>query len=179
MKLLTLTISLLVAIAAPALAQEAKPDPLASVALLTGNWAGVGEGEPGTSAATRHGERAHQDHFIRIEGRSVYPRQEKNKSGEVHTQTDWWSYDRARKLLVLRQFDNLGFVSTYVQDREASRPGHIVMVSENLENVPPGWKARYAYDFLGDDEYQERFELDAGKGLETYTFNRFLRARTP
>ena len=56
----------------------------------------------------------------------------------MHTQADWWSYDRARKLLVLRQFNNLGFVSTYVQYREASQPGHLVMVSENLENVPAG-----------------------------------------
>jgi len=44
--------------------------------------------------------------------------------------------------------------------------------------VPAGWKARYTYDFLGPDEYQERFELDPdGKGFQPYTFNRFLRGQ--
>lgn len=83
------------------------------------------------------------------------------------TEDDCWA--------VLRQFGNLGFVSTYVQDKAASRPRHLVLVSEHLKNVPSGWKARYTYDFVSDVEYRERFELDAGTGLATYTFNRFLR----
>jgi hypothetical protein len=173
-----LAAGLLVALAGPVLAQESKGDPLAAVSALAGDWTGVGEGDPGTSAAWRHGERLHDGQYIRVEGRSVYPRQEKNKTGEVHTQTDNWSYDKARHRLILRQFDNLGFVSTYVEEPAASRPGHLVLTSESIENVPAGWKARYTYDFLGPDEYQERFELDPdGKGFQPYTFNRFLRDR--
>ncbi|MBN8812314.1 MULTISPECIES: heme-binding beta-barrel domain-containing protein [unclassified Sphingomonas] len=153
-------------------------DPLAPVAMLAGDWTGTGEGDPGTSAAFRHAARAHEGHYLRIEGRSVYPRQDKNKKGEMHTQTDWWSYDKAQQRLILRQFDNLGFVSTYAQDLAASRPGHIVLVSVQLENVPAGWKARYTYDLIGDDAFEERFELDPdGKGFQPYTFNRFLRDR--
>lgn len=160
------------------LAQAAGPDPLAAVAPLLGDWTGVGEGEPGTSAATRHTERVHDGHFIRVEGRSVYPKQEKNKTGEVHTSTDVWSYDGARKLIVMRQFDSLGFVSTYVQDKAASRDGHIVLVSEHLENVPAGWRARYTYDFVSPDEYREHFELDpGGKGFRTYVLGRYLKGQ--
>jgi hypothetical protein len=159
-------------------AQQPRPDRLAPVAALVGDWTGVGEGQPGTSAATRHTERVHGGRFIRVEGRSVYPKQEKNKSGETHTSTDLWSYDQARKALVLRQFDSLGFVSTYVQDVAASRDGHVVLVSEHLENVPAGWKARYTYDFPAPDEYRELFELDpTGKGFETYVSGRYLRDR--
>lgn len=73
---------------------------------------------------------------------------------------DFWSFDTARNLLILRQFDSLGFVSTYVQDKAASRGGHIVVVSESLENVPKGWKSRHTFDFVGADEYREHFELD-------------------
>ena len=145
---------------------------------LVGDWTGVGEGDPGPSAATRHTERVHGGRFIRVEGRSVYPKQEKNKSGEVHTSTDVWSYGQARKVLVLRQFDSLGFVSTYVQDKAASRDGHIVLVSEQLENVPAGWKARYTYDVVSAEEYREHFELDPnGKGFKTYVLGRYLRDR--
>lgn len=176
--LTTLLIFALAAVPTPATSQP-RTDPLAQVASLAGDWVGVGEGEPGISSATRHGERVHEGNYIRIEGRSVYPKQDANKKGEIHTQTDWWSYDRARKRLVLRQFDNLGFVSTYVEDPAASRPGHLVLLSENLENVPTGWRARYTYDFKSDGEYEERFELDpTGKGFQIYTFNRFLKLPT-
>lgn len=175
-----LTFAVLLLGPAPSLAQQTRTDGLAPVAQLVGDWTGVGEGQPGTSAATRHAVRVHDGRYIRIEGRSVYPKQEKNKSGEVHTSTDVWSYDRARKLIVLRQFDNLGFVSTYVQDVAASRDGHVVLVSEHIENVPTGWKARYTYDFVSAEDYREHFELDPdGKGFRTYVLGRYLRNKTP
>jgi len=168
----------LVFAASTSVAQQAPIDPFGPVAQLVGDWTGIGEGEPGTSAASRHVERVQDGHYIRVEGRSVYPKQEKNKAGEVHTSTDFWSYDKARKLFILRQFDSLGFVSTYAQDKAASRDGHIVLVSEHLENVPAGWKARYTYDFVSAEEYREHFELDPdGKGFKTYVLGRYLRDR--
>jgi len=163
--------------AAPVAAQPtaASEDRLAAISWLVGDWAGVGEGQPGTSASTRHGERIHNAHFIRVEGRSVYPRQDRNPSGEIHTSSDLWSFDRRRNLLVMRQFDSLGFVSTYVQDRAASIDGRLVLLSEHLENVPAGWRARYTYEHAGTDGYHELFELDSGNGYERYVDGRFLR----
>lgn len=172
----TLTILALL-IAAPAAGQTPRVDPLAPISPLMGDWTGVGEGPPGTSAATRRVTRVQAGHFIMVEGRSVYPKQERNKSGEVHTSVDFWSYDTGRKILILRQFDSLGFVSTYAQDKPASTDGRIVMVSEHLENVPAGWRARYTYEFAGLDEYREHFELDAGKGYQPYVDGRYLRDR--
>ena len=151
-------------------------DKLAIVSPLVGDWTGVSEGEPGKAATTRHGERVQNNRYIMVQGRSVYPKQEANKSGEVHTQIDFWSFDRQRSLIVLRQFDSLGFVSTYVQDRAASTKGRIVLVSEHLENVPVGLKARYTYEFRAPNEYHELFELDEnGKGFKTYVAGDFLR----
>jgi hypothetical protein len=158
-----------------AAAQAPAVDRLAPVAWLVGQWEGVGEGQPGTSASTRQAERLHGQRFIMIRGRSVYPRQEVNRSGDVHGQLDIWSFDRARNLLVMRQFDTLGFVSTYVQDRAASVEGGIVLISEQMENVPAGWRARYTFTHPAPDEYHELFELDSGSGYQRYVFNRFLR----
>ena len=160
----------------PALAAAAE-DGLAPMSPLVGDWTGVSEGDPGRAATTRHAERAQNDHFIMIQGRSVYPKQEKNKKGEIHTQLDVWSYDKQRKLIMLRQFDSLGFASTYAQDGAASTKGRIVLVSEHLENVPSDWKARYTYEFRGTDEYHEFFELDPdGKGFQPYVSGNFLRS---
>lgn len=169
--------ALLILVPAAVAAGEETADPLAPIAALAGDWTGGGEGEPGKSTATRHIVRGHGDHFIVAEGRSVYAPQEKNPKGETHTSTDTFSYDRARKLIVLRTFGSLGFVSTYVEDAAASTPGHLVLVSEGFENVPPGFKERYAYDF-SPDSYREHFELDwDGTGLRTYVMNEFMRAQ--
>lgn len=173
---LAMPAAIAVALATAAFAADLPPDRLAPVAALAGDWTGVGEGEPGTSAATRHTGRRHHGHYIVVEGRSVYPKQPKNKKGETHTSTDIWSFDTARGALILRSFDSLGFVSTYVEDKSARRPGHIVLVSEHLENVPAGWKARYTYDFPSADEYHELFELDPdGKGFQLYVLGKYLR----
>ena len=153
-----------------------KLDALAKIAWLKGDWAGVGEGEPGTSATERHVRCALGCRYLRINARSVYPRQDKNVKGEIHHSLDMWSFDRKRNKLVLRTFDNLGFTTTYAEDTEATSESRLVMVAEHLENVPAGWQARYTYTFVPPDEYQELFELDPnGKGFQTYVFNRFLR----
>ncbi len=170
-----LVVLILVLSAGVAFAGDVKSDKLSGVSWLVGDWEGVAEGQPGTSASTRHARRVHNGNFIVIEGRSVYPKQEKNKSGEVHTSTDFWSFDKQRNLIVMRQFDNLGFVSTYVQDRAASKDGRLVLVSEHLENVPKGWKARFTYSYKAPDEYHELFELDSGKGFELYVLGMRLR----
>ncbi len=162
--------------AASSPAQHGREDRLAAIAWLSGPWAGVGEGRPGSSTSTRHAERIQGGRFIRIEGRSVYPPQDGNSAGEIHSSLDVWSFDRRRNLLVLRQFDSLGFVSTYVQDRAASANGRIVLNSEQFENVPAGWRGRYTYEHPAADEYRELFELDTGNGFETYVSNRFLRS---
>lgn len=162
-------------LAATASAADKKKDPLEAMSWIVGDWTGIGEGQPGASASERHAERTQNGHFIMIEGRSVYPKQEKNKTGETHSSIDIWSFDQARDVLVLRQFDSLGFASTYVQDKAASTKGRIVLVSEYLQNVPAGWTARYTYTFTAPDEYHELLELNGGEGLKPYVSGKFLR----
>ena len=158
------------------------PSRLAPLQWLIGDWVGVGQGEPGTSATERHVEAFLEGRYLRVSGRSVYPKQDSNPNGEIHSEMDVWSHDRSRDVLVLRQFDSLGFVTTYVLDKTASSNERLVLVAEQLENIPPGWRARYTYTFKPPNEYHELLELDAnGKGFEPYVSNRFLRveAKTP
>ena len=142
---------------------------------LAGDWRGIGEGEPGTSASERHVE-PFLGRFLRMDGSSAYPRQERNPRGEIHRQMDVWSYDEARATLVLREFDDLGFVATYVLDAAASTADRLVLIGEHLENVPQGWRARYTFTFVPPDEFREMLELDAdGRGFKPYVSNRYLR----
>jgi hypothetical protein len=163
-------------LAGAARGEDEKPDPLAAMNWIVGDWTGVGEGQPGVSSSQRHATRIQGGKFIMVEGTSVYPKQEKNPKGEVHTSIDIWSFDRARAVFVMRQFDSLGFVSTYVQDKAASTPERLVLASEHLENVPTGWTARYSYIATARDEYQEIFELSTdATGFKPYVTGKFLR----
>ncbi len=166
----------LIAGTTPAQAQ----DGLADLRWLVGEWKGVGEGDPGTSASERHIDSFLDGRYIRAGGRSVYPKQPRNPKGEIHEQLDIWSYDGARNSVILRQFDTLGFVTTYVLDKEASAADRWVLIAESLENVPRGWKARYIYTRLAANEYHEVLELDPdGKGFKPYVTNRFLKIEKP
>jgi hypothetical protein len=171
----TLLICTLLGAAAASAAEPAK-DGLADLRWMQGEWRGVGEGDPGTSASERHVKSYLNDQYIGANGRSVYPKQEKNPKGEVHEQLGIWSFDHARGLIVMREFDTLGFVGTYVLDKAASAADRWVLVAESLENVPKGWKARYVVTRKSADEYQEMLELDPdGKGFKPYVTNRFLK----
>jgi hypothetical protein len=157
-------------------AAEPVEDGLADLRWMEGEWRGIGEGEPGSSGSERHVDSYLGNKYIRATGRSVYPKQDKNLGGEVHSQLNLWSFDRARGVVVMREFDTLGFVCTYVLDKAASAPDRWVLVAESLENVPKGWKARYVVTRKSADEFHEMLELDPdGKGFKPYVTNRFLK----
>ena len=163
--------------AMPAVAQQATPDPFAPIAPLLGKWSGASEGQPGTGTVERDYERALRSRFIRVRNRSTYPPQEKNPKGETHDDEGFFSFDRARKRLVLRQFHVEGFVNTYVQDMDA-KPGTVSFTSEAIENIPAGWRARETYVFHGADDVEEIFELsEAGKPFTVYSRTRLKRVK--
>ena len=177
MRLALIFLAFLCAMAPDRASAAARPDRLAAIAWLVGEWTGTGEGQPGTSTSIRRAEQIHGARFIRVEARSEYAPQGGNPTGEIHTSTDIWSFDRRRNLLVMRQFDSLGFASTYVQDPAASTDGRIVLVSEHFENVPAGWRSRYTYEHAAPNAYRELFELDSGQGYVRYVSSSLIRAR--
>jgi len=145
-----------------------KSDPLAPLRFFVGTWRGKQNGEPGHGRSERTYSFVLKHRFLQVKNTSTYPPQEKNKSGEVHQDMGMIGYDRARKKFVFRQFHVEGFVNTYVQE-ENSDPKQMVFVSESIENIAPGWRARETYRFLNENEFIERFELaEPGKDFTLY-----------
>ena len=168
---------LAVALAIPALAQQPAADNLGPIAPLVGRWAGTSEGQPGSGTVERDYERALGSRFIRLRNRNVYPPQEKNPKGEQHEDEGFFSFDRARKRIVFRQFHIEGFVNTYVQDLDA-KPGTISFTTEAIENIPSGFRARETYVVTGADELEEIFELaEPGKDFVVYSRTRLKRVK--
>lgn len=148
---------------------------LNAVQPLVGKWQGTSEGQPGTGTLTREYRSVLRDRFIEETNRSVYPPQEKNPKGEIHEHRSFFSFDNARKTVVFRQFHGEGFVNQYVLD-PTTKPGVLVFVSEAIENIPKGYRARETYTFLGENEFEEVFEIaEPGKDFVLYSKARLKR----
>ena len=141
---------------------------------LEGSWQGTGNGKPGISTVERTYEFVLNGKFLSARNKSVYAPQAANPKGETHEDRGMISFDRARKRFVFRQFHVEGFVNTYVS--EDGKP--LVFVSEAIENIPPGWRARESYTILSADELTETFELaEPGKDFEVYSEARLKRKK--
>jgi hypothetical protein len=155
------------------LAQTSANDALAPLDFLIGRWEGTSEGKPGSGTVRREYSRALGGRFIQGHNASTYPPQERNPKGEKHEDVGYFSFDSARKRLVLRQFHVEGFVNQYVADPSA-KP--LVFMTEAIENIPAGWRARETYAVIGPDAFEEVFELaEPGKDFEVYSRTRLKR----
>jgi hypothetical protein len=144
-----------------------------------GVWKGSDQGQTGHSRVERKYEFILNDKFLFVQNKSIYDPQEKNPEGEIHEDWGVISYDRARETYVFRQFHIEGFVNQYLLDQIAEDGQTISFVTEAIENIPPGWRAKESYQILGPDEFVEAFELAApDKDLKIYTENRFQRVRS-
>ncbi|NRF71622.1 hypothetical protein HLB44_32005 [Aquincola sp. S2] len=158
-------------------AQDRPADPWRPIQRLLGDWVGTTEGQAGTASVSRRYAQVLRGRFVHETNMSTYPPQERNKAGEVHEHTGMFSHDKARKVLVLRHFHIEGFVNTY---RQVSEPGAALLVfeSEVFENFNNAWKARETYEFTGDDEFVETFELaPPGKPFQVYSRTQLKRMR--
>ena len=161
--------SLCVAAVATASASQQPPAPLAMLDRLIGRWQGPQEGQPGKGSVEREYARMLGSRFIETRNRSVYPAQEKNPKGEEHEDRGVFSFDRARQRVIFRQFHVEGFVVHYVME-PVTKPGTLIFVSEAIENIPSGFRARETYTLIGPDEFEEVFELaEPGKDFALYS----------
>ena len=143
-----------------------------------GVWEGTNHGSPGNGTLRREYRLVLGDRFIEVRNQTTYPPQEKNPKGEVHEDIGYLSIDRDRKVFVLRQFHLEGFVNTYTAPASAALPGPIVLTTEAIENIPPGWRARETYRFEGPNLIVELFELaEPGKEFTIYAEARLQRVR--
>jgi hypothetical protein len=156
-------------------ASQAPTSRLIAVQPLVGKWQGTSEGQPGTGTLTREYRMVLGDRFVEETNRSVYPPQEKNPKGEIHEHRSFFSFDNARKTVVFRQFHGEGFVNQFVLE-PTTKPGVLVFVTEAIENIPKGYRARERYTFISDNEFEEVFEIaEPGRDFAPYSKSRLKR----
>jgi hypothetical protein len=152
-------------LAATTAVAQPKPDPLASLAFLLGEWEGTSRGEPGEGKMHRVCKKVLNDRFIECRTTVTYAK-------EVHVDVGYYSYDKSAKKLRLRQFHGEGFVNSYLEGEP------LVFTTVEIENIPAGWRARETYERTSEDEWSERFELaQPGKDFATYSSSSLERVK--
>lgn len=143
---------------------------------FNGSWHGIGVGKSGTSQVERTYQFILNGKFLQVKNKSTYPPQEKNPQGEVHEDMGVISHDAAQKMFVFRQFHIEGFVNEYVLEYLAPDGKTFIFVTERIENIPLGWRAKETYSVINPDEFTETFELAApSKEFEVYSESHFKR----
>lgn len=155
-----IALSVSASISTPSSAQLSKQDSIwLPLKPFLGSWHGKGGGEPGEGDYVRSYQFVLNKKFIEVENRSTYQPSAANPKGEVHEDRGYISYDRNRRVFVLRQFHIEGFVNQYTLDSISGDGKRVVFVSEAIENIPAGWRAKETYDILSDTQIRETFEL--------------------
>lgn len=140
---------------------------------LIGKWVGTGEGPDGKGSYERTYQFVLNNKYIELKNKTVYPATTERPKGYVHEDHGYISYDKARKTFVLRQFHIEGFVSHYVLESISTDGKIIAFVTEAIENMPKGWRARETYRINGSD-FIEDFELaEPNKDFTPYTKAQF------
>lgn len=155
-----------------------KIDPWKPLRALIGKWEGDVNGEPAAGKTEREYVFVMNDRFIHVRNKSIYPPQEKNPNGETHEDLGFFSYDKALKKLMLRQFHIEGFVNQFALESVSDDSRTIVFVSTAIENIAPGWRARETYRILNNNEFVEIFALaEPGHNFMTYSETHFRRKK--
>jgi hypothetical protein len=176
---ITMRFMLVVILALPALVMAQtgeEADVWAPLRPLVGEWEGSGAGG-GSQVEARYnfvlGEK-----FLEARHRAVFAPDEKNPQGEVHEDWGLISYDHNRKKFVFRQFHVEGFVNRYVLDSLSTDGRTLIFLSEDVENGPPGTRAKLHLTFEDEDHLTSAFHIAwPGKDFECYTENYLTRKR--
>ncbi len=146
--------------------------------VVVGQWEGTGKGKSGESMVETEFDFILNKNFLQVKNKAVFDPQEANPSGEVHEDLGFISYDGNRKKFIFRQFHVEGFVNQYVLDSLSPDRNTFVFISESIENISPGWRARVVYKITDENEIRVLFDLAApDKEFGCYSENQLRRKK--
>jgi hypothetical protein len=158
---------------------EKKQDVWEPMKFLVGQWEGKGEGKSGISKVSHDFEFIMKGRYLHMRTKATFEPQEKNPKGEVHEDWGFFSHDRSREKIVFRQFHVEGFITQYVLE-DISEEGKLVFTTEQIENAPPGLKARLTFKRLNAEALEVNFELSfTGREFDCYSLNILKRKSKP
>jgi hypothetical protein len=158
--------------------QEDKKDVWKPFRHFIGKWDLDCKGKPGQAKGEGEFKFLPNEKYIQLSGKIAFEPNEKNKNGSVNEDFGILSFDSFRKKFVFRHFQTEGFIIQYVVDSISKDEKYFRMNSENIENIPPGFKTRITYRILDENNIYSVFELALpGKDYEVYVQNNFSKKK--
>jgi hypothetical protein len=145
---------------------------------FTGTWRGNTTGKAGEGKGEREYRFIMKGTYLMVSNLTHFPPQEKNPEGEVHEDVSYFSRDKGRKKIMLRQFNIEGFINRFVLDSLSADGKTWRFQTEASENAPPGMIARLIYSIQDKNHFTERFELGfPGREFSCFMTNTWERVR--
>ena len=170
---------LLVLLILPALAlaqTEEVEDAWAPLRPIIGQWEGTGSGPAGRSRIEASYEFVLGDNYIEAWHRSMFEPSERNPDGETHEDRGFISYDGNRETFVFRQFHVEGFINRYTLDSLSTDGKTLYFNSEDIENAPPGTRAKLEFHVVSDTELTTSFHVAwPGTDFQCFSTNSLMR----
>ncbi len=136
---------------------------------LLGNWKSVQEACVGIGKAEREYSMVVDGEYLHVINTAYFEPDSSDQTGSVHHDWGIFNYDNIRKMVVLREFNSEGFVITYNLGEVSPDGMTYVFLSETIDNLPAGWRARTTIILNGADRFDELFEV-AKPGGEFRTY---------
>lgn len=156
--------------------QNQTGNPWEYLRFLEGTWEGTGEGMSGVSSVIQEYQFVLNGQFLRMTTESIFKPQERNPKGEIHEDFGIFSFDRSRKVFVLRSFYVEGFVNQYVFSPSSEDGDSMEFVTESVENAPPGTKAKLVFRKISNDEIEQSFYIAfPGQEYSCFSTNKLKR----
>ncbi len=150
--------------------------PFERLDFILGDWIGTGSGFGNSTSKIESGFHLVMDgKYIEVRNESQFEPTEKNPEGEHHIDKGFISYDKARNLLVFRQFNNEGYYNQYILNDSLSNEYTLVFVTELIENFVPGGRAKWTIKKLSDHEIETVFDVSFGKDFNCFGTNKLTR----
>lgn len=150
----------------------AESDPWEPLRFLEGTWAGAIDGRLGQGTGRRSYEFIFDGLYLVSKHASVRPPQDESPAGDHHRELAVYSYDRARDMIILREFMLEGFV---LNSSCKTEPKRFVCTAEIIESGP-GMQARLTIEIRDPYHFKETFELASpGDELQVYFTNTWAR----
>lgn len=127
---------------------------------LFGDWSGAGSGFGNEKSKIESSfQLIMEGKYIEVINESRFEPTDKKPNGEYHIDKGFISYDKIRKLIVFRQFNNEGFINQYILNDSISNDSLLVFETEIIENFVPGGNARWTIKKIDENKIETTFDV--------------------
>lgn len=143
---------------------------------ILGEWTGTGSGFGNNKSTINSSFQLVMDgKYIEVKNESQFEPTEKNPQGEHHIDKGFISYDKARNIIVFRQFNVEGYYNQYILNEDKSTEDTLIFETEYIENFVPNGKAIWTIKKVSDTEIETIFDVSFGQEFTCFGTNKLSR----